>query len=113
MRSLKFIALITALCVVFLSCLPASGFALCKVGKAKQSEESAKKQETKLKRMLLAMGAGSSEKNQVILTDPGTVTTIATGKGLIAPRPWTTTEKARFDTARVNPGLPVPKGVWK
>ncbi len=113
MKTLRITVLVVALCLVSPYCLTSPAFALCKVGKAKESEESAKKQETKLRQMLLAMGGDSSEKDQVILVDPGTATTIATGKGLTDPRPWTAAEKARLDGARVNPGLPEPKGVWK
>lgn len=113
MKTVHYLVLALALCAVAWMAFPSSGSALCKVGKAKKSEDAAKRQETKLKQMLRALGTGSSEKDQVVLTDPGTVTTIASGKGLTDPRPWSAAEKARFDTARVNTSLPEPKGVWK
>ncbi len=114
MKSIYLPIVILALCVVGSWLFPSFSEAVCpvKAEKANKSQEVAKKQEMKLKQMLQAMG-GSSENDQVILKDPGTVTTIATGKGLTDPRSWTPKEQARFAPAKVNSSLPAPKGVWK
>ena len=79
--------------------------------KAEKAKKRAKDEVNKLEGMLAALKGGATAKNQVELSVPGTVTDIS-GKGLSAPRPWTPQEKTRFDQARVNHRLPVPKGVW-
>lgn len=77
---------------------------------AQKDAQKALKTEKKLK---LLLGAGGSDGlEQVILKDPGTVTTIAPGSGLEQPRPWTIQEKRTLDKARVDKSLPAPEGVW-
>jgi len=99
------------LVTVLLACLLCTGPALagCPV-EAEKDAKAARGKERELKALLGADGGDGLE--QVILTEPGTATTIAPGRGLEQPRPWTASEKHTLDRARVNTELPEPEGVW-
>lgn len=94
-----------ALCLLVAS--PA--LAGCPVEAEKDAQRALNK-ERELKALLAASDSKGEE--QVVLKDPGTVTTIAPGQGLEQPRPWTVQEKHSLDKARVDKSLPPPKGVW-
>ncbi len=111
---MKFSTAATLICcalAALLWCGVPAAHAGCPV-RAEKDAKNALQQEKKCLALLAAIAGGGRE-TEVLLTEPGTATSIMPGKGLEKPRPWSDEERRAFDAARVDKDLPPPAGVWK